>query len=191
MAYFETRDLAGITIFAALWGILNSTMSPIFFRIFHLPFLCDLVGFACIILAVWWVRKFGTATMTGVIATIINLMIRPEGTHFFGFTAASGVFDVLASLVGHKRLFQNRRAIEYGKYGEKTSPRWNGILSLHFMVKEETEVETKPVTDMETDTEPSMVPIWRTEKSGIPLPMRCRCGSERLEKKVLNMCRRF
>ena len=87
-------------------GILNSTMSPIFFKIFHLPFLCDLVGFACITLAVWWVRKFGTATMTGVIATIINLMIRPEGTHFFGFTAASVVFDVLASLIEYKRLFE-------------------------------------------------------------------------------------
>ena len=108
MAYFSTRDLAGITIFAALWGVLNGTLSPIFFRIFHLPFLCDLIGFATIILAVWWARKFGTATFVGFIATIINYMFMPESLHFLGFTAASIVFDVLASLIGYEHLFRKK-----------------------------------------------------------------------------------
>lgn len=108
MAYFGTRDLAGITIFAALWGVLNATISPIFFQVFHLPFFCDLVGFATIILAAWYVRKIGTVTLVGLIATIINFMFRPEAYHFFGFTAASIVFDVLTSLVGYKRLFEKR-----------------------------------------------------------------------------------
>jgi len=108
MAYFGSRDLAGITIFAALWGVLNATLSPIFFQLFHMPFLCDLIGFASLILAVWWVRKIGTATLVGFIATIINFMFRPTAYHFFGFTAASIVFDVLAFSIGYRRLFEKR-----------------------------------------------------------------------------------
>lgn len=107
-AYFEPRDLAGITIFAALWGVLNATISPIFFQVFHLPLWCDLVGFAAIILAAWYVRKVGAATLVGLIATIINLVFRPEAYHFFGFTAASIVFDVLTSFIGHRRVFEKR-----------------------------------------------------------------------------------
>jgi hypothetical protein len=108
MAYFGTRDLAGITIFAALWGVLNVTASPIFFQVFHLPFCCDLIGFSALILAVWWTRKLGTATFVGFIALIINMMVRPTALHFFGFFAASIVFDVLAFFVGYKRLFERR-----------------------------------------------------------------------------------
>jgi len=58
LPYFGTRDISGIAIFAALWGILNVTLSPAFFKLFHLPFLCDLIGFASITLAVWWVIAF-------------------------------------------------------------------------------------------------------------------------------------
>ena len=108
MPYFETRDIAGISIFAALWGVLNVTLSPIFFNLFHLPFLCDLIGFASIILAVWWVRKVGTATLVGIIATLINFMVRPTAMHFLGFTAASIVFDLLSFTSGYNRLFKQR-----------------------------------------------------------------------------------
>jgi hypothetical protein len=108
MAYFKTKDIAAITIFAALWGVLNSLMSPIFFRMFNMPFLCDLIGFASIILAVWYVKKLGTSTMVGFIATIINFMLLPTATHFLGFTAASIVFDILAFFVGYKLLFKKR-----------------------------------------------------------------------------------
>ena len=108
MAYFETRELAGITIFAALWGVLNITVSPAFFQVFQLPFCCDLIGFSALILAVWWVRKLGTATFVGLIALIINMLVRPTALHFFGFFAASIVFDVLAFFIGYKRLFKKR-----------------------------------------------------------------------------------
>jgi len=108
MTYFKTKDIAAITIFAALWGVLNSLISPIFFQIFHLPFLCDLIGFASIILATWYVRKIGTATMVGFIATIINFMLLPTAIHFLGFTATSIVFDVLAFTVGYKRMFEKK-----------------------------------------------------------------------------------
>lgn len=108
MTYFRTHDLAGIAIFAALWGVLNVTVSPAFFQIFHLPFACDLIGFSALILAVWWSRKPGTATFVGLIALIINLMVRPTALQFFGFFAASISFDVLTSLSGYNHLFEKR-----------------------------------------------------------------------------------
>jgi len=108
MSYFTAREIASITIFAALWGILSTTLSPIFYKLFHLPFLCDLIGFTSIILAVWWVEKIGTATSVGLIATIINFMFRPTAMHFLGFSAASIVFDILAFTSGYKRLFEQK-----------------------------------------------------------------------------------
>jgi len=108
MAYFKTRDLAGIIIFAALWGVLNVTLSPIFLQIFSLPFLYDIIGFSALILAIWWTRKLGTATFVGLIALIINMFVRPTAPHFFGFLAAFVVFDILAFFSGYKRLFEKR-----------------------------------------------------------------------------------
>jgi len=110
VAYFGTRDLAGITILAALSGVLSATISPILFQVFHLPFACDLIVFAAVTLAVWYVRKAGTSTLIGIIATIINFIFRPMAFQFLGFTAAAVVFDVLASSIGYKRLFEKRLA---------------------------------------------------------------------------------
>ena len=108
--YFQTRDLAGIVIFAALWGVLNVTISPAFFQMFHLPLACDLIGFSALILATWWTRKLGTATFVGLIALIINMMVRPAALQFFGFFAASIVFDLLTFFSGYKRIFRKRLA---------------------------------------------------------------------------------
>jgi len=108
MPYFGTRDLAGITFFAGLWGVLNATISPVFFQLFRLPFLCGVIGFAALILKVWWVRKFGAATFVGIIATTVNFMFRPDATQFLGFTAASIFFDLATSFTGHKHLFKKK-----------------------------------------------------------------------------------
>ena len=105
MPYFDTRDIAAIAICASLWGVLNSIFSPIFFRMFGLPFLCDLIGFSVLTLTVWWIGKLGSATAVGLIATIINFILSPSSTQFLGFTAASIVFDVAAKVVGYDRAF--------------------------------------------------------------------------------------
>lgn len=110
LVYFQTRDLAGIVIFAALWGVLSVTISPVFFRIFHLPIACDLIGFSALILATWWTGKLGTATFVGLIALIINMMVQPTALHFFGFFAASVIFDLLTFFSGYKRIFEKRLA---------------------------------------------------------------------------------
>jgi len=106
MTYFDSRDIAAMALCASLWGVLNSVFSPIFFRMFGLPILCDLIGFAVLTIAVWWTRKLGATTIVGLIATIINFIFNPGGTHFLGFTAASIVFDVATRLVGYNTSFK-------------------------------------------------------------------------------------
>lgn len=107
MTYFNSREIAAITLFSALWGILNSVFSPIVFRMFGLPILCDMIGFATLTLTAWWIRKFGAASAVGLIATVVNLMFNPGGFHFLGFTTASIIFDMTAKLIGFERGFKN------------------------------------------------------------------------------------
>ena len=105
--YFNSRDIAAISICAALWGVLNPIFSPIFFQATGLPFLCDLIGFTVLTLVLWWVRKFGAVIVIGIVATVINLVINPIGVHFLGFTVASFVFEILARIIGYNNIFKN------------------------------------------------------------------------------------
>lgn len=102
MFYFTTRDITAIAMCAALWGVLSAYFAPVFWNATHLPFFCDMLGIILLILVMWWVRKFGAIITTGIIATIITLMLNPYATQFFGFTATSIVFDVLTRLIGNQ-----------------------------------------------------------------------------------------
>jgi hypothetical protein len=105
MSYFNAKNIASIAICAALWGVLNTILSPVFFRMFGMPFLCDLIGFTVLILATWWIRKFGAITMIGLITTGINFALG-GGIQFLGFTAASIFFDLSTLLIGYNRTFK-------------------------------------------------------------------------------------
>jgi hypothetical protein len=105
MTYFSTRDIAAIAICGALWGVLNVLFAPMFFRATGMPFLCDLIGFAILILGTWWIRKPGALTIVGLIATIINLGLN-TGMQFIGFLAASVFFDVVLTIIGYGRAFK-------------------------------------------------------------------------------------
>lgn len=106
MSYFDTRDIAAIAICASLWGVLNSIFSPIFFQMFGLPILCDMIGFSVLALTAWWTRKLGSTTAVGLIATVINFIFSPGAVHFLGFTVASVVFDAASWLVRYDNEFK-------------------------------------------------------------------------------------
>ena len=108
LTYFNTRDVAAIAICAALWGVINSIFAPVFFSMTHLPFFCDMVGFSVLILAAWWIKKFGAITIIGAIATLINFALVANPYHFLGFTAASILFDLTISVVGFNRPFSKK-----------------------------------------------------------------------------------
>ena len=103
--YFNSKDVAAIALCAALWGVLNAIFAPIFFRMFGLPFLCDLIGFTVLTITVWWTRKLGAASIVGFIATVINFMFNPGGTQFLGFLAASVVFDAASWIIRYNNIF--------------------------------------------------------------------------------------
>jgi len=62
-----------------------------------------MVGVSLFIITLWWTRKPGATSFMGVIATLLNFVLRPGATHFFGFTVASIVFDMLAWLLGYNK----------------------------------------------------------------------------------------
>jgi riboflavin transporter FmnP len=110
MTYFNSREVAAVALLSALWGVLNSIFAPIFFSMTGLPLLCDLIGFTVLVLTVWWIRKPGAASAVGIIATVINFIFNPGGTHFLGFTAASIVFDLISYIIGYERSFKTQFA---------------------------------------------------------------------------------
>ena len=120
MAYFSSREVAAIAMSAALWGVLNSFFSPLVFSLTHLPLFCDLIGFAVLTVAVWWIRKFGAAIAIGLIATVINFALNPQALIFLGFTAAAFVFDASEALGGYSDLFAKPCSITFAAIGIST-----------------------------------------------------------------------
>jgi len=99
LAYFTTRDLAAISLSSSLWAVINWLVSPIFWSMTRLPVLCDMLGVSALIITAWWVRKPGSTTFVGLIATLLNFILRPGANQFLGFTVASIFFDVALSLL--------------------------------------------------------------------------------------------
>ena len=115
MPYFNARNIAMIAIIAAVWGAMNSTILPIFFTIFNgIPFLCEMVALTSLILVLSLTRKFGAATATGLIVTLITLFFYPSSTYVLGFTAASIIFDIATRLVGYRRILGNPKISAVG-----------------------------------------------------------------------------
>ena len=115
MPYFNARNIAMIAIIAAVWGAMNSTILPIFFTIFNgIPFLCEMVALTSLILVLSLTRKFGAATATGLIVTLITLFLYPSSTHVLGFTAASIIFDIATRLIGYRRILDNPKISAVG-----------------------------------------------------------------------------
>ena len=112
MPYFSTREIATIAIIAALWGAMNDTVLPIFFTIFNgIPFLCEMVALTALILVIGLTRKFGAATVTGIIMVLITLIVYPSSTYILGFMAASVVFDIATRLVGYRLIIRVKSKI--------------------------------------------------------------------------------
>ena len=106
MAYFSSRELAAISLSGALWAVFNWLISPIFWNLTHLPILCDMIGVTVLIFTLWWTRKLGAATIMGVIATLLNFILRPGAFHFFGFTIACIFFDIASKLIGYGNILE-------------------------------------------------------------------------------------
>ena len=115
MPYFNARDIAVIAIISAEWGVMNYTVLPIFFTIFNgIPFMCEMVALTSLILVLCLTKKFGTATITGLVVTLVTLTLSPGSTYMLGFAAASLVFDVATRLIGYRSIIGNPKISAVG-----------------------------------------------------------------------------
>jgi hypothetical protein len=99
--YFKTIDMATIILFSPLYAILNLYIGPLGFALLKLPVLCDVAVFFTLLLVVWLSAKFGSASIVGLIGSLIVLSLRPS-PHIIGFAAASVLFDILMAVNRHK-----------------------------------------------------------------------------------------
>jgi len=102
---WRSRDIATIAISAALWSVLNAMLSPVFFALTKMPFLCDLLGILSLMIVTWRVRRVGVATATGLIATLITLSLNPYMIQFIGFGIAAILFDLTCFAIGYSRVY--------------------------------------------------------------------------------------
>jgi hypothetical protein len=103
-----TVNIALISIFSALWVVLNLTVAPLGFAVFHLPVVHSLIIFFMLILVTWATGQYGTASAVSVIGSAIVVLANPQVLPVLGFVPAALVFD-LVLLVNHHKV--NLKAI--------------------------------------------------------------------------------
>jgi len=104
---FTSKDIAAVAVCSALWGVLNAWLSPLVWQLTHLPFLCDMLAFMALILVIWWTRKFGAASLVGLVVATMTLIITPTASQMLGFVVATILFDVVTRFLGYERLLKN------------------------------------------------------------------------------------
>jgi hypothetical protein len=99
--YLTTKDLALTGIFCAVWVVLNLTLGPLSFMLLGLPIIHDFGVFFTLLLVAWITGRFGTGSMTGIIGSILAMLISGMAL-MIGFLPAAVVFDVVMIANHHK-----------------------------------------------------------------------------------------
>lgn len=98
---FTTMNIALISIFSALWIVLNFTVAPFGFQLLRLPIIHGVIIFLTLLLVVWATGQYGAASSVGIIGSIIVLLAGGP-LPVLGFAAASILFDVILVANHHK-----------------------------------------------------------------------------------------
>lgn len=93
--------IALISIFSAFWVVLNLTIAPLGFAIFHLPVVHSLIIFFMVILVVWATGQYGAASAVSVIGSVIVALVNPQVLPVLGFVPAAFIFDLILLLNHH------------------------------------------------------------------------------------------
>jgi len=93
-------NIALISVFSALWVVLNLTIAPLGFAIFHLPVVHSLIIFLMLILVTWATSQYGAASVVSIIGSVIVVLANPQVLPVLGFVPAAFLFD-LALLLNH------------------------------------------------------------------------------------------
>jgi hypothetical protein len=99
--YLTTKDIALTGIFCAMWVILNLTLGPISFMLLGLPILHDFGVFFTLLLVAWITGRFGTSSITGIIGSLLAMLLSGMAL-MIGFLPAAVVFDLVLIANHHK-----------------------------------------------------------------------------------------
>ncbi|HUK84537.1 MAG TPA: hypothetical protein VLU95_01605 [Candidatus Acidoferrum sp.] len=94
-------NIALISIFSALWVVLNLTVAPISFRLTGLPVIHSVVIFFILFLVIWATSQYGAVSLVGIIGSAI-VLLSGGPLPVIGFILAAIIFD-LVFLVNHHR----------------------------------------------------------------------------------------
>jgi hypothetical protein len=98
---FTTHDIALISIFSALWIILNYYVAPLSFQLFHLPLGHGVLVSFTLLLTAWATGKYGAASTVGAIGSTIVLLAGGP-LPVLSFAATSFLFDAILTATHHK-----------------------------------------------------------------------------------------
>jgi hypothetical protein len=107
----RTKHIAFIGIFSGLWAALNLTLGPLGFTLFRLPIFCDVASYFPLLVTVWFLRRYGSATAVGVIGALVTLFLRPGSTQMIGFAVSAAIFDLLMLLFRHSISFDFKNVV--------------------------------------------------------------------------------
>jgi len=94
-------NIALISVFSALWVILNLTIAPLGFAVFHLPVVHSLIIFFMLILVTWATGQYGAASVVSIIGSAIVVLANPQVLPVLGFVPAAFLFDLMLLLNHH------------------------------------------------------------------------------------------
>ncbi|MEM3442504.1 MAG: hypothetical protein QXM86_01410 [Candidatus Bathyarchaeia archaeon] len=123
---FTAQDLALTSVFCALWVVLNLILGPLGFSLWNLPILCDFSVFFTLLLTVWFTGKFGTASLVGVVGSIVIFMLRAS-PHIIGFAISAVLFDLLMLVCKHK-ICQKPRNVLTASFATIVSAYFAGVI---------------------------------------------------------------
>jgi hypothetical protein len=89
-----TVNIALISIFSALWVVLNFTLAPIGFALTGLPVIHSVIIFFTLLLTVWATNQFGAASTVGVIGSAI-VVLAGGPLPVLGFVPAAIILDLI------------------------------------------------------------------------------------------------
>jgi hypothetical protein len=98
--YLTTKDIALTGIFCAVWVVLN-LLAPLGFILTGLPLLHDFGVFFTLLLVTWITGRFGTSSMTGIIGSILAMLISGVPL-MIAFLPAAVIFDFIMIANHHK-----------------------------------------------------------------------------------------
>ena len=104
-------NIALISVFSALWVVLNLTIAPLGFAVLHLPVVHSLIIFFMLILITWATGQYGAASAVSMVGSAIVVLANPQVLPVLGFVPAALLFD-LVLLVNHHRV--NLKSVNFG-----------------------------------------------------------------------------